>query len=176
MKYIAILRGINVGGHRKILMADLKKLLSNTGLKEITTYIQSGNVLFESHESKENIEAIITNVIQDNYGFDVPVIVIPVTIFKQLPQLNPYLDSTSVEKMHVTFLKELPTQESVKHMKTFNYVPDQFIIKDQAVFLHIEDKYHKSKLSNNFFEKHLKVTATTRNWKTVMKLIELSNK
>lgn len=178
MKYIAILRGINVGAHRKILMADLKKVLTNLGLKEVITYIQSGNVLFQSLMTKDEIEVLITNTINENYGFEVPVIVIPVTVFAQLPKLNPYIDNTSVEKMHVTFLKKLPVIENAKHLCSIgvDYAPDRFEIQNQIVFLSIADKYHKSKLSNNFFEKKLKVTATTRNWKTVMRLIELSNK
>lgn len=176
MKYIAILRGINVGGHKKILMADLKLLLTQLGLMNITTYIQSGNVIFEATETKEILEEKITKTIHRNYDFEVPVIVIPTNVFRKLSSVNPYLNNTTVEKLHVTFLKQSPNNEYIAKLENLEVTADKFIIIDQAVFLAIDDKYHKSKLSNNFFEKQLKVTATTRNWKTVMKLIELSNK
>ena len=176
MKYITILRGINVGGHKKILMADLKALLNQLGLINIATYIQSGNVIFEATEKKDVLEQKITKVIYENYGFDVPVIVIPTNVFEKLAVINPYLNNTAVEKLHVTFLKESPNKEYVKNLESVEITTDKFIIIDQAVFLAIDNKYHKSKLSNNFFEKRLKVTATTRNWKTITKLIELSCK
>lgn len=174
MKYIAVLRGINVGGHRKILMADLKLLLMKLGLTNITTYIQSGNVIFEATENKEVLEEKITQGIYDSYGFEVPVIVILVTVFEELLSANPYLGNTAVEKLHVTFLKEIPLKENIEGLKGLEVTTDRFQIIEQTVFLAIKDKYHKSKLSNNFFEKQLKVRATTRNWKTITKLIELS--
>ena len=176
MKYIAILRGINVGGHRKILMADLKLLLAQLNLRSIITYIQSGNVIFETNEPKQALEEKIALLIQENYDFEVPVIVIPAAIFKKLSALNPYINNTAAERLHVTFLKESPSEENILLTEDFTCDPDRFSIIEQAVFLNIEDKYHKSKLSNNFFENQLKVTATTRNWKTITKLIELSEK
>ena len=174
MKYLAILRGINVGGHRKILMKDLKELLSNLGLTEIKTYIQSGNVVFQSKESLTVLETTIAQIIKKNYNFEVPVIIIPVADLQKIPQLNPYLNTTAVEKLHVTFLSSLPETEKIEKIASTDFLPDKFRIIAQTVFLCIDGKYHKSKLSNNFFEKELKVTATTRNWKTIMKLIELS--
>ena len=177
MKYIALLRGINVGGRRKVLMADLKLLLEQLNLTNIITYIQSGNVIFEADETKEVLENKITKGIYENYNFDVPVIVIPVTVFEKISSLNPYLNNTALEKLHVTFLKQLPSKENITQLENLEITTDnKFKVIEQTVFLAIEDKYHKSKLSNAFFEKQLKVNATTRNWKTIMKLTALNDK
>lgn len=176
MKYITILRGVNVGGHKKILMADLKVLLNQLGLTNITTYIQSGNVIFEATEKKDVLEQKIAKIIYENYGLDVPVIVIPTNVLEKLANINPYLSNIAVEKLYVTFLKEKPSTENRVQLENLEITLGKFTLIEQVVFLAIEDKYHKSKLSNNFFEKQLNVTATTRNWKTITKLIELSNK
>ncbi|MDT0685079.1 hypothetical protein [Autumnicola psychrophila] len=75
--------------------------------------------------------------------------------------------------MHLTFLKEKPAEESIQQTETYDYKPDKFKIQDKEVFIYCEGKYHQSKLTNNFFEKKLKTGATTRNWKTILKLVEL---
>lgn len=178
MKKIAILRGINVGGRRKILMADLRSLFESLGFTETKTYIQSGNVIF-SDDSKSS-DLIVADKIEiaitEKYGFDVPVIVRSSEEIKQAVQNNPFLKNKEADINHLflTFLKEKPSSENQTKTESYNYAPDQFVILDKDVFLYCEGKYHKSKLTNNFFEKKLKVAATTRNWKTVLKLLELS--
>ncbi len=79
-----------------------------------------------------------------------------------------------ISHLHLTFLKQNAIQENINHIRTYDFEPDRFEIDNQAVFVYCEGKYHQSKLTNNFFEKKLKVGATTRNWKTVLKLLELS--
>ena len=174
MKYLAILRGINVGGHRKILMADLKVLFTTLGFENISTYIQSGNVFFETNKERKDIENSIVKGIEDTFGFKVPVIIIQVEELKAIKSKNPYVENNGVEKLHVTFLNEKPSKEIVDEINGMDFTPDKFSVIERLVFLNIEGKYHKSKLSNNFFEKKLGVVATTRNWKTINKLIELS--
>ena len=177
-RYISILRGINVGGKRKILMADLRELYQSLGFENIITYIQSGNVIFES--KKKNANSIFTKKIKEaifeKYGFDVPVIIRSVEEIKSIFETNPFLqkEGVQVENLCVTFLSEIPTDENLEKINTYDYSPDLFQIIENNAFIFIEGKYHKSKLTNNFFEKKLKVSATTRNWKTVKKLLELS--
>lgn len=179
-KQIAILRGINVGGRRKILMWDLKELFLKLGFSNIQTYIQSGNIIFETSDSGSNI--IIANeieeTIQKKYDFQVPVIVLSSNEFHDAISDNPFLKEKRIEidRLHLTFLKELPSDEKLQKIKTVDVTPDQFEIKNKNVFIYCSDKYSKSKLTNAFFENKLKVSATTRNWKTVMKLAELSKK
>ena len=174
-KKIAILRGINVGGKRKILMKDLKALCENLGLEQIQTYIQSGNLIFKSDNQNSELEKILEKVILEKFEFEVPVIVRDSKELKIASRRNPFFRQNSdINSLHLTFLKEKPSNENFDKIQTYNYEPDKFKINENDVFIYCEGKYHQSKLSNNFFEKKLKVGATTRNWKTVLKLIDLS--
>ena len=177
-KKIAILRGINVGGKRKILMADLKALFETLGHQNVSTYIQSGNVFFEADPSISHFDLAkqITASIHTKYAFEVPVIIRDHEALKTAIQNNSFYqeEPDALAQYHLTFLSEKPTPENLAKTETYDYPPDQFVIKDQEVFIKCAGKYHQTKLSNNFFEKKLKVQATTRNWKTVLKLFELS--
>ncbi|MGB5653915.1 MAG: DUF1697 domain-containing protein [Robiginitalea sp.] len=174
-KKIAILRGINVGGKRKILMADLKALCQNLGWANVVTYIQSGNLIFDSKKQNPELEQTLEKAISYNYGFDVPVIIRNANELQTSIGRNSFFDKDAdITQLHLTFLKENPTSENVEKTKTYNFEPDRFEIVEKDVFICCAGKYHQSKLTNNFFEKKLKVGATTRNWKTVLKLQELS--
>lgn len=172
---IAILRGINVGGKKKILMSDLKGMFEALEFSNVVTYIQSGNVIFDSKESAHTkLAEQIRDAIKNKFGFEVPVVIRTVKELKQATESNPYYTSDSdINKLHLTFLNESPSEENIKETERYDYAPDLFTIKDKDVFIYCEGKYHQSKLSNAFFEKKLKVEATTRNWKTVLKLVAL---
>jgi len=174
--YIAILRGINVGGHRKILMADLKVLLKKIGLKNCSTYIQSGNVIFSSNQAAKEIEKAIKEAIFKKYGFDVPVLVRTAYYFHNLININPYLQvkNIKIEQLYVTFLSEIPEENNIKKLELTDFKKDEHTIIGDIVFLCFNSKLSDSKLNNNIIENRLKVTATTRNWKTVLKLNTLS--
>lgn len=177
-KSIAILRGINVGGKRKILMAGLKSLFEGLGFKEVLTYIQSGNVIFrnENETSSDETADLIEKSIKSAFGFDVPVIVRSSGELCTLLKTNPfYKDSTTdISKLHLTFLSSIPAKESLEKIRTIDFSPDKFIVAEKDIFIYCEGKYHQSKLTNNFFESKLKTAATTRNFKTVEKLCTLS--
>ncbi len=177
-KKIALLRGINVGGKRKVLMKDLKALFEKLGYTDVVTYIQSGNLIFDSNDALDTIQIAskIEKAILKTYGFEVPVVVITANDIKQAAEANPFLkmENVSTDQFHVTFLQGIPNSEHLVKIATYSTGSDQFIIRDQIVYLCCQGKYHKSKLSNTFFETKLKVSATTRNWKTVLKLVDLS--
>lgn len=179
IKQIALLRGINVGGKRKILMHDLRELFQELRFANIQTYIQSGNVIFNSSGNKDNIKLAdeIMEAILNKYGFQVPVIVLNAEELNAAISENPFFttDNTDVERLHITFLKEPPQNNKLQKIKSLNFAPDLFEIKNKNVFIFCAGKYHESKLTNNFFENKLKVPATTRNWKTVLKLSELAS-
>ncbi|MBT8319416.1 MAG: DUF1697 domain-containing protein, partial [Gramella sp.] len=91
-------------------------------------------------------------------------------------EANPFLkENIDLTNLHLSFLKEEPSRALVQNLSFKSFEPDRFVIRDKEIFVCCEDKYHKSKLSNNFLEKKLQVQATTRNWKTITKLVELSN-
>ena len=174
---IAILRGINVGGKRKILMADLKLMFEKMNFSNVSTYIQSGNVLFNLKKKVGNSELAqkIEAEIKKEFGFEVPVIVRTSKEIEAAINQNPfYKEGSDVVHLHLTFLNEEPTEENQEKTESYKYEPDKFEIKGKDIFIYCEGKYHQSKLNNNFFEKKLKVNATTRNWKTILKLHELS--
>lgn len=176
-KKIAILRGINVGGKRKVLMADLKILFQNMGYKNVSTYIQSGNVLFDvpGGDDNETSAKKLEEAIKRKFNFDVPVIVRTPDELECIVRQSPYCKSgEDISQLHLTFLGTQPTVEKLNETNLYDASPDVFEIKGMQVFIRCEGSYHKSKLSNNFFEKHLNVNATTRNLKTILKLVELS--
>ncbi|WP_417886558.1 DUF1697 domain-containing protein [Zunongwangia sp.] len=176
MTKIAILRGINVGGKRKILMKDLKTLCERLDLEKVSTYIQSGNIIFQSSQDNSALENKLEKAIFEQFGFEVPVIIRTAEEIQFLLTNNPfYTTETENTHLHLTFLKHIPTTENQQKTEALQYNPDRFLIHGKNVFLYCEGKYHKTKLSNTFFEKKLKVGATTRNWKTVIKLSELSS-
>lgn len=171
-RYLCILRGINVGGHRKILMKDLVLLLEKANLQNVKTYIQSGNVSFDSEVlPNEVLEGKIKLLIEKQFGYDVPVIVLTKEEIEDTINGFPFSDEINA---HVTFLQSKPSKQLIEELKSVDYTPEEFIIKGKVVYLKSIEKYHQSKLSNNLFEKKLKVAATTRNWKTVNKLKELA--
>ena len=176
--FISILRGINVSGHKKILMADLKALYENLGFNNILTYIQSGNVVFDYIKKKNNvaIAKMIEDAIEKEYKFQVPVLI------KQADEListihnNPFTEEAGADhsRVAVTFLESQPTSENLSKLEGVDYPPDRFIIDGLNIYIFCPKSYGNSKLSNNFFENKLKVRATTRNWKTINKLVEMS--
>lgn len=176
--FVSILRGINVGGAKKILLNDLKNLYEELGFKKVTTYIQSGNVIFQSVDnlSDKELVGMIRNKISKIYGFDVPVVVRTTKEMQNTLMNNPFPGDKNldIDKMHVTFLAELPIKEHLESLRKYDYSPERFEIVGKDVFLYCPNGYGIAKLSNTFIENKLKVSATTRNWKTVNTLAEMA--
>lgn len=172
--YIAFLRGINVGGHKKVPMAQLRELLGKKGLKNVQTYIQSGNVIFQSKETNNNIlEGKIQKAILGQFGFDVPVLVISPIELKKVYDDCPFPEAQKTNS-YFMFLYDIPDQDLVKEISGISYPNETFVITKVAIYFHCSKGYGKAKFSNNFFEKKLKITATARNYKTIVKLLSLS--
>jgi uncharacterized protein (DUF1697 family) len=176
--FISILRGINVSGHKKILMADLRALYEKLGFNNVQTYIQSGNVVFVYDDDKSNlaIAETIEHAIEKEYKFQVPVLVKQVDDLVSTIKNNPFTEEAGADpsRVAVTFLESLPTSETLKKLEGVDHPPDRFIIDGLNIYIFCPKSYGNSKLSNNFFENKLKVRATTRNWKTINKLVEMS--
>ncbi len=171
---LSILRGINVSGQKKIQMTDLKVLYEQLNFKNITTYIQSGNVVFKAENSK-NLNKKIEQKIFEKYNFDVPVIIRTTVEMQTIIEENPFLKRKNIdpEKLYVTFLEERPSSDLIENISKINYEPDTFIIWDKEIYLYCPNGYGNTKLNTNFFENKLKVKATTRNWKTANELLAL---
>ncbi len=174
--YIAILRGINVSGHKKIKMEELRKHLEALNFKQVQTYIQSGNIIFQTVKTEVNqLSIAINDKILKEYGFEVPTIVRNVAYFDKISKNNPFLKNPDInlERLYVTFLAEAPSENLKNEVSKITYPGEQFIISGDAIYLFCSIGYGEAKLNNNFFEKKLRVSATSRNWNTVLKLTEM---
>lgn len=158
-------------------MPELKMIYENLGFKNPETYIQSGNVLFTSQKEMDTalLEKKIETAITNKTGYLIPVIVRSLEEMQNISTRNPFLrdPDTSIEKLYVTYLKDLPLSTNLDKIKSINYPPDQYVIIGKEVFIYCPDRYGETKLSNTFFENKLKVAATTRNWKTLITLINM---
>ncbi|MBV6643464.1 MAG: DUF1697 domain-containing protein [Cyclobacteriaceae bacterium] len=175
-KYIAMLRGINVSGQKLIKMADLRESMTRLGLENVATYVQSGNILFNTQETDLRvISERISSQIKKDFTFDVPCIVRSAEYFKKVLTNNDFLQQGRDEKRcYVTFLEEEPDPMHVQKIDSQQYAPEEFIIKGDLLYFYSPDGYGKAKMNNNFFEQKLRVKATTRNWNSVNKLYELA--
>lgn len=176
--YIALLRGINVSGHKIIKMELLRKALSELHFENIATYIQSGNIIFQSTVTDAlQLEKQISLLIYKHFGFDVPVMVLTPESLKKVVTDNPY-ESQKIEdpaQPYVAFLSEVPAQPALSSLKAIDFGKDTFVNIDNTLYLHYADSAGNTKLSNAVIESKLKLKATSRNWKTINKLIELSS-
>jgi uncharacterized protein (DUF1697 family) len=175
--YISMLRGINVSGQKKIKMEGLKELYESLGFENVQTYIQSGNVIFEcpdrnATELKNRIEGSIIAA----FGYPVAVLIRTTSEFQRLIENNPLLGEKNRDatKLHVTFLSDIPEECLIENIKESKAESEDFSIAGREIYLYCPEGYGRTRMSNNFFEKKLKVAATTRNWKTVNKLLELA--
>lgn len=172
--YIAFLRGINVSGHKKILMDDLREMLQKLKFSGAKTYIQSGNIAFSSKES--NVEALSNKLkkgIQDAFDFDVPVLVIEASDLQQILDATPF-KQYDPKKVCFVLLKSVPEAALVTEMRKISYPNETFVITNKCVYLYCSEGFAKAKCSNNLFERKLKVQATTRNYNTMVKMLEMS--
>ena len=173
--YIALLRGINVSGQKKIPMAELRELLSKLGLKNVQTYIQSGNVIFESKEINVTVlENNIQKAIMVHFGFEVPILIKTPIGLQQIFDDCPFPEDKKVNS-YFTMLYTIPDKILIEEVSKTSYPNEEFIITNDCIYFYCSIGYGKAKYNNNFFERKLKTTATARNYKTMVKLIALSS-
>jgi len=173
-----MLRGINVSGQKTIKMEDLRASFGALGFSMVRTYVQSGNVVFEAPKtSTTSLSVKIGEKILSDYGFSVPLVLRTSEEMKKILRVNPFLKERGIDrsKLHVTFLSELPAKAALGKLDGLNVLPDQFRVKGREIYLYCPNGYGRTKLSNVAFEKLLSLEATTRNWKTVNTLAEMSS-
>lgn len=168
-----MLRGINVSGQKIIKMSDLQSLFEELKFKNIRTYIQSGNVIFECNKSNPNdLAKRIEEKIFQHYKFEVPAIIRHRNEITNILNNNPFITKRNedIDKLYVTFLSDEPKSEDINKLQTITHDSDEFEISGQEIFIFCPNGYGRTKLTNNLFENKLKLKATTRNWKTIEKL------
>ncbi|UUC45410.1 DUF1697 domain-containing protein [Flavobacterium cerinum] len=176
--HLVLLRGINVSGQKIIKMEDLRNLLTEAGFENVQTYIQSGNIFVDTPEANpEKIEQQITALLLEKYNFQVPVVAVSEESLLQIFHNNPYLNEFAmpVKQLYVAFLATEPLPENESKLDPNFVQPDTFRFSEdrRALYLCYENPAGNSKMNNNWIENKLKVTATSRNWNTVTKLIGL---
>ncbi len=177
--YVAMLRGINVSGHKPIKMEDLRALSGDLGFRDVETYVQSGNIILRSSlENPTIISKRIGAKIIETFGFEVPVIVRTSKEMRNVISNNPFLKENGIDssKLHVTFLSEIVQKTSLEKLAELSTSPDRFYPAPREIYIYCPLGYGRTKLSNVGVEKALSVTATTRNWKTTNKLLEMVSK
>lgn len=172
---VALLRGINVSGQKIIKMDDLRRYFESFGFKNVSTYIQSGNVIFESAKKPQVLENELETKLKRKLGYDVTVVARTVTELEKTIAGCPFNSDKlkPTEKLHVTLLKEKPSPEGMKKLLSFQNDIDEYRIGLREVYILCRKGYGTSLFSNNFLENKLGVLGTTRNWATMNKLVEL---
>lgn len=172
---IALLRGINVGGHNKLPMRDLVTLLEAIGLQHVQTYIQSGNVVFQT-ERKDLLALAqeIGTAIEAGYGFRPQVMLLCLADMETAVARNPFPDATDNHKtLHFYFLESIPPAPDLALLASLKTEREQFQLIDTVFYLHAPDGIGRSKLAVKV-EKALGVATTARNWRTVSKVLEMA--
>ncbi|HTC56864.1 MAG TPA: DUF1697 domain-containing protein [Candidatus Sulfotelmatobacter sp.] len=174
--YISMLRGINVGGHKRVKMDDLRKSCEGLGFEQVKTYIQSGNIVFKAGKASplalaKKIEARIVS----DFGFSASVIVRTGAELGETIAANPFLKQHGIdqEKLHVTFLSGTPATPALKKLAEFTVAPDRSQCVGKDIFLYLPNGFSASSLWKVPWEKALGVVTTTRNWKTVNALHQM---
>ena len=174
--YVALLRGINLASRVRVQMTDLRRIVTGLGHTDVTTYLQSGNVVFRSATvDADQVERDIEQAIAAELGLDIAVLLRTGAQLAKVVAANPFADEEKdVTKLHVTFLADKPAPSLVEAFTAPAGEPTRYAIVGREVFLHCPNGYGRSKLSNAYVEKKLKVPATTRNWNTTMKLRDMA--
>jgi uncharacterized protein (DUF1697 family) len=173
---LCMLRGINVSGQKKVPMAELREMFAGLKFANVRTYIQSGNVIFDSKETDEAALAKkISKKILSQFGFEVPVVIRTEKELSDTLKKNPFIKEKNIqeERLYITFLENEAVKELADKLKLPEGSTDRFVISGREIYLYCPGGYGETKLSNNFFESKLKVKATTRNWRTSNELLKM---
>lgn len=176
--YISLLRGINVSGQKKIQMKDLKSLYESLGFKNVITYIQSGNVIFSCEEEIElKLVDIISTKIRDVFSFNVSIVIRSKDDWVKIIENNTFINRKDInpEKLHITLLSQVPSEINTDVLDKVKHSSEEYVFGEREIYLYCPEGYGRTMLSNNYIESKLKVSATTRNWKTINKLFEIAN-
>ncbi|PAZ12921.1 hypothetical protein CLM62_27220 [Streptomyces sp. SA15] len=177
-RYAALLRGINVGGSKKVPMAELRALMEGLGYDGVRTYLQSGQAVFTSgHGDEESLAAELAQAIEKRFGFAVDVIVRDHAYLMAVVEACPFpAAELEAKQLHVTYFSAPVDAERFAEIDQAAYLPEEFRLGDRALYLYAPNGLGRSKLAEHLSKPRLNkgVIATSRNWNTVLKLVELT--
>ena len=172
--YVVLLRGVMPYGRNKVPMATLRTVLSEAGLGDVQTYIQSGNVIARSELERAEIETLVHDTIKEKIGARISAIARTAEQIRVIFEQNPFADADSA-RTYFSILSESPSRELREKFLLTDFSPDTVQLVDDTLYTLYNTKHSDSNFTNGFFEKQLKVTSTSRNFNTMSKLVELSS-
>jgi uncharacterized protein (DUF1697 family) len=174
--FVALLRGINVGGKNLVPMKDLCALFEGAGCADVRHYIQSGNVVYRADAGAGDAGEKVARAIAKRFGLEVPVVVRTAAEMKEVARSNPLLaEGAPIDSLHVLFLAHAPDAKQRAALDPDRSPPDRFLVAGREVFLSCPNGVGRTKLTNAYFDSKLKTVSTGRNWRTVLKLVEMSS-
>lgn len=173
--YIALFRGINVGGHNRLPMKELKSLMGELGYQNVESYIQTGNVVFQTVENNiRKLAGDISTAVKKNHGFEPYVLVLTLEEIKDAIESNPFPEAESDPKsLHLNFLVSSPSDPDMESLENCKKESERFKLTDKVFYLHAPEGIGRSKLAGKT-EKLVGVSMTGRNWRTVQKIMEMA--
>ncbi len=173
--YLGLLRGINVGGKNKILMTDLSAMFVTAGCKNVRTFIQSGNVVFDvSAKVSAQVPRLVAEQITNRLGYKTPVVLRSLAELEDAVSNNPFLKlGSDLESLHLVFLAALPEASSIAALDPKRSPGDEYVVRGRDIYLRLANGVADSRLTNAYFDSKLSTISTGRNWRTVTKLLEM---
>jgi uncharacterized protein (DUF1697 family) len=177
-RYVALLRSVNVAGHGRIAMDELRASFDALGHTDVTTYIQTGNVLFSTASRSESaLAAAIEQRLAEDLGDSPAVLLRSVADLRRVGASSPYAKAGADKaRHHVTFLATVPSEAALQALQLPPSGRDELVVDGKEVYVHTPDGYADTKYTGSFLERRLGVVSTTRNWNTVTKLCELADR
>jgi uncharacterized protein (DUF1697 family) len=176
--FVALLRGVNVGGARRVGMEQLRSSLTGLGLRSVRTYLQSGNAVFTAPADSrtEQLAATIADAILADFGLEVPVLVLTRDDLEDVALANPFAaePDADIRPLHATFVANDIDADAFSALKLPAGPGEEVALGERVVYLRLPDGYGRTKLHNGYFERALGQTATTRNWRSVLALAEMA--
>ncbi len=173
--WVAMLRGINVGGRNTLAMADLRRLVGDLGHADVATYIQSGNVVFSSHRNdREAMSDEISDAIKGHGGLSVSVVMRTSDEMAAIARRHPHDGQFDPKLLHVVFLAATPRPGAAAVLDPHRYAPDRWFVDGSEVYVTYPEGSARSKLTLDVFERQLGTSGTARNLNTVRKLVEFA--
>ncbi len=176
--WVALLRGINVGGNRKVPMAQLREVLESAGYTEVTTLLQSGNVVFQSPApvSRHDLGIALETLLTSAFGFDLPIALRTGTEMAQIVRRYPFPGADAEPKLHhVMFLRDQPSPDKLASLPLDRSPGTDLIVQESEIAVRYGEGVATSTVTNTWLDRQLDTMTTARNWNTVNKLVELAN-
>lgn len=176
-RLVALLRGINVGGHRKLPMARLRELAEQLGWSDVETYVQSGNLVFTApaRTGEDAAASALSAAVEEAFGYDVPVVVRTRAHLADIVAADPFgARADNPARYQVLFLGQAPDPAVVADLDPDAIAPDAFLLRGREVYLWTPDGVRDSRLTRALSEQRLGTTATARNWRTVLRLLDMT--